>query len=407
MAEGLIRIRGRLSDATTGDRVSLPIVLPKDHPITQAIIIEAHQQLGQAGVAHTLADVRNRYWVLNGGAVVKRFLRKCLICRRQNAIACGQQMSSLPEWRITAGWFPFQHVGLDYFGPIHVKRGRGLEKRYGCLFTCLQCRAIHLEIAQSLSTESFILTLMRFINRRGTPQSLHSDNGSNFIDAERELKEWLVTLDQERIHRKLANSRIEWHFNPPLASHRGGMWERMIRSVRKILSSLAFGRSLDEETLWTYLTYAERIVNDRLLTPVRDGVEEPKPLSPNDLLNPRNSVNLRIDMPLEQLADKRWRQVNRMITEFWNKWKREYLDTLQVRQRWLGFKENLKVGDLVIVETESTPRMAWPLGIVAEVKRRSDGLVRTADVRTSKGLVKQDIRKLYWLQGADIEQRKV
>ena len=276
-----------------------------------------------------------------------------------------------------------------------------LEKRYGCLFTCLHCRAIHLELAQSLSTDSFIMALMRFINRRGVPRSLFSDNGGNFVGAERELGDWLVAIDQRKIAAQLAERKIEWHFNPPFASHRGGSWERMIRSVRRILSSLAFGKSMDEEILWTYLSYAERIVNDRPITKVRESVDEPKALRPSDLTQPKGHEVLRFDLPLEVLADKRWKAVSRMTTEFWNRWRKEYLYTLQTRQKWLGLQQELAVGDLVILETESTPRMAWPLGIIVAVHKSEDGLVRTVDVKTNKGMTKRDIRKVYLLEGSE------
>ena len=153
---------------------------------------------------------------------MRRVIRKCLICRRQNDVAASQQMASLPSVRVEEGWLPFQQVSLDYFGSFQVRRDRLLEKRYGCLFTCLQCRAAHLELAQTLSTDSFIMVPMRFVKRRGVPQDVYSDNGGNFIGAEKELKEWLAAVDQERITSHLMERRIEWHFNPLFAIHRGG-----------------------------------------------------------------------------------------------------------------------------------------------------------------------------------------
>ena len=401
MKEGLIVSEGRLQLASMTEDRKCPIVLPKGHMVTAAIIRYFHKREGHSGVSHTLGMLRDKYWVLHGGATVKAVLRKCLICRRLNTTSTGQRMATLPAIRVNESWFPFQHVGLDYFGPFRVRRGRLLEKRYGVIFTCLQCRAIHLELAQSLSTDSFILALMRFINRRGVPSELISDNGGNFIGAEKELGVWLKGLDVGRITDRMAEIRITWRFNPPNASHRGGVWERLIRSVRKILNSVAGRQSLNEELLWTYLTQAERIVNDRPLTAVREEMGEPTPIRASDLLQPKSSRFVAINLPLSQLVERRWRLVNDLTAEFWKKWKRDYLATLQERQKWIRMQRELRVGDVVITEVESTPRTFWPLGVIEQVVADGDGLVRTVEVKTSNGTCRKDIRKVYLLEGAE------
>ena len=399
LRQGLIVVGGRLQLANRSEESKHPIILPKEHAVTEAIIRHVHRMDGHTGTSQTLAALRTKYWVLNGGATVKSVLRKCLTCRRLNATSMKQRMAILPEVRIEDGWYPFRFVGLDYFGPFRVKRGRLLEKRYGCIFTCLQCRAIHLELAHTMSTDSFILALMRFINRRGTPAELLSDNGGNFIGAERELGDWLKGLSQTKITDKMADKRIVWKFNPPGASHRGGIWERLIRSVRKILNSVSGRQSMDEETLWTYLTQAERVVNDRPLMAVREGAGEPTPIRPSDLLQPKSNSFVAINLPMGQLVEKRWRIVNSLTAEFWKRWKIDYLNSLQVRQKWFRKERELQVGDLVITEVESVPRTWWPLAIVKEIIPDADGLVRTVVVKTSSGEYKRDIRKVYLLEG--------
>ena len=85
-------------------------------------------------------------------------------------------MAQVLEERVTTGGPAFLYVGVGYFGPFKVKRGRTTEKRYGCLFTCLFTRAVHIEVAHSLETDAFINCLHRFIARRGKPDLLRSDN---------------------------------------------------------------------------------------------------------------------------------------------------------------------------------------------------------------------------------------
>ena len=84
-------------------------------------------------------------------------------------------MADLPEERTQVGEKAFINSGVDYFGPFYVKRGRSQVKKYGVIFTCLAIRAVHIEVADSLSTDSFLCALRRFIARRGSVRSLRSD----------------------------------------------------------------------------------------------------------------------------------------------------------------------------------------------------------------------------------------
>lgn len=97
-------------------------------------------------------------------------------------------------------------------------------KRYGVIFTCLAIRAVHIEVASSLDTDSFINALCRFIARRGQVKELRSDNGTNFVGDQRELKEAIESWNQIQIHNTLLQRGIKWIFNPPTGSHHGGVW---------------------------------------------------------------------------------------------------------------------------------------------------------------------------------------
>jgi transposase InsO family protein len=124
-------------------------------------------------------------------------------------------------------------VGVDCFGPFVVRRGRSNVKRYGVLFTCLAICAVHVKVAHSMDTESFINALRRFIARRGQPKEIRSDNGGNFVGGEKELCQAIGGWNQHQVHEFLLQKGIKWTFNPPASSHFGGVWERCIRTVRK------------------------------------------------------------------------------------------------------------------------------------------------------------------------------
>ena len=204
LADGIIVPTGRLANTSLPNRTKEPPIIPHEHPIAEKIVRFTHEKTAHSGREYVVAELRRKYWITGVRGLVKRVLKKCMTCKRQDARPCEQQMGDLPPDRVTPGGPAFVSVGVDYFGPIAVKRGLGREKRYGCLFTCLSSRAVHIEVVESLDTDSFINCLQRFIARRGLPELIRSDNGRNFVGAERELCQGLQACEQERIEGDLS-----------------------------------------------------------------------------------------------------------------------------------------------------------------------------------------------------------
>ena len=150
-------------------------------------------------------------------------------------------MSNLPVERLGYKQPPFYHTRVDYFGPLYVPVRRSTEKRWGFFFTCLTTRAVHLEIVPSLDNSSCVMGIERFIARHGTPSTIWSDNGTNFVGAEKELlaciKSWNGMAPTIFAHKGVA-----WKFNPPGAPHHGGSWERLVRSVKRVLYDILGSR---------------------------------------------------------------------------------------------------------------------------------------------------------------------
>ena len=194
-------------------------------------------------------------------------------------------MASLPAARVVQS-APFRHSGVDLFGPFQVKiAGRAYHKVWVCLFTCLAVRAVHFEVVRDLSSNSFVNALIRFRSRRPGVRSLQSDNGSNFVAADKELKaavdSWNAsTTDELRVE------GLEWKFIPPLAPHRGGVWERLVRSAKKHLADILTKDGLHIETFSTVLAKAESVINTRPLTHVSDAADGEHPLTPTHFLCP-------------------------------------------------------------------------------------------------------------------------
>ena len=372
MREGVMVVGGRLQNSTIRDLVKHPMILPSRHPMTDLIIKHYHDTEGHTGIQHVLSATRQRFWIIRAPSNIKRVIGHCVRCRRLKGPEGAQLMAPLPAARVTPGIYPFESVGLDYFGPLYVKQGRSRVKRYGCLFTCLKCRAVHIEIAHSLTTDSFIMALRRFISRRGPPKQIYSDNGSNFVGAEVELREPISALSQNSIRRYLLDQEVDWFFNPPAASHRGGVWERMIRTVKEVFRSITTEQSMTDEVLVTFMTEAERIVNNRPLVPVYDDANDVSALTPNDLLLLRPVA----EPEASTLANwcsytRRWRQAKQLADTFWKRWTRDYLPTLQWRSKWYEPKRNFMPGDVVIIASDGISRASWPVGRVKAVQRRS------------------------------------
>ena len=402
VVNGIMYVGGRLQKSPLTVDEKHQIILPSDHHFTKLIIDYYHKREGHCGTLHVLSAVRERFWVIKGQSTVRKTLTDCRICRFWKAKPGEQIMAPLPAERVTPGNAAFSHVGVDYMGPLMVKLGRSTVKRYACVFTCLATRAVHIEVAYSLETDSFLNAYHRFCSRRGTPKSVYSDNGTNFTGAERELRECLKKWQQSTIHDTLCQQGVEWKFSPPAASHQGGVWERMIRSIRKIMRSLVGDKLLDDESLYTFLLEVERILNNRPLTPVSDDPRDLNSLTPNMLLLGKVDSSLPIDNFVKADGYKKsWRLAQLLADEFWKRWTREYLPLLQLRQKWFLPRRNFKVGDLVLLIDENTKRGNWPKGLIEQCFPDASGVVRRVKIKTANNTYLRDIRKVCLLEAVD------
>lgn len=409
LTDGLLRVGGRLSRATLSDDSKHQIIIPKDSHLARLLVNHFHQKSGHSGRDNVLALLRERFWLIRANSTVRSVLSSCFDCKRRQGPVGEQKMANLPRPRVTPDQPPFTCVGIDYFGPFLVRQKRSMVKRYGAIFTCLALRAVHLEVCHSLDTDSFIHALRRFIARRGQVKEIRSDNSSNFVGGERELRVMIDSWNQAKIHDALLQKSIKWVFNPPGASHHGGVWERLIRSTRKVLGALVKEQSLDDESLQTLLCECESIINGRLLTTVSDDPKDLEPLSPNHLLLLRSETPLPPGLFLKSdtYSRRRWRQVQYLADVFWGRWKREYLPLLQSRQKWFRPKENFAVGDTVIVVDETLPRNAWAIGRIKEVFPDKYGFVRRVKVKTKTSTLERPISKLCLLESIEQVEGKI
>lgn len=403
---GILRVAGRLQNAKIPESHKQQVILPADCHLTLLLVQHAHLALLHGGFQVTWAKLQSEYWILRGRDKVRHFVRSCVSCRRYRAKAAEQMMGNLPNPRVEPAR-PFLHSGVDYAGPFLLKNpvGRAPKtyKGYMCLFICMATKAVHLEPVSCLSTEGFLEALRRFVSRRGLCAHMYSDCGTNFVGADRELREVMEKTEvNNAIADDLSSRGIQWHFNPPSAPHHGGLWEAGVKSAKHHLRRVVGNNLLTYEQFHTVLCQVEAVLNSRPLYAASADPEDFQALTPGHFLigEPLMTVP---SINLENAATNRLTQFQRQqqrLQHFWRRWNAEYLNTLQQRNKWMWKSENVKQDDLVLIVEECSPG-TWKMGRVEKVDPGPDGLVRVVTLRTVSGLVKRPITKLVPLINSD------
>ena len=392
--DGILRVGGRVTSSSYSFSEKHPIILPKCH-LTNLIVDRCHKLVKHQGQGMTMNELRTRgYWIIGGSRLIAKSIKSCVTCRKLRGKVMEQRMADLPDER-TEPTPPFTHVGVDTFGPITVKNGRKECKRYGLLFTCLCSRAVHVEMLDDISTDSFINGLRCFISIRGRVEQIFCDKGTNFVGANNEfmkcLKDKLQTQFEE----------CQFIFNPPDASNCGGVWERQVKTVKTVLSAITtlHPGKLDDSSLRTFLYEAMSIVNSRPLTTIfQSDPLSPVPLTPNHVLTMKSKSPSPPPGPFhvqDLYLKKRWRRVQYLLQQFWARWKKEYIASISKRQKWLHPTRNLQQGDIVLIVDEDISRNQWRMAKVIETLPSKDGLVRRARVQVATSNLDAKGRRLH------------
>ncbi|KAK3506465.1 hypothetical protein QTP70_000933 [Hemibagrus guttatus] len=317
-SRGLLRIGGRLKNATLDLKEKFPLIIPGRSHAAKLLVEHYHDRVKHQGRVFTESAIRNAgYWIVGVKKLINSILHKCVMCNKLRGKITEQKMADLPIDRLSTEP-PFTYVGLDVFGPWTVvarrtRGGQAQSKRWAVLFTCMSTRAIHIELIDCMDSSTFINALRRFFALRGPAKQIRSDCGTNFVGACKELEIVLTDSQQPSVKRYLGGEGCSWVFNPPHTCHMGGAWERMIGVSRRILDSMLQQISpscLTHEVLSTLMAEVIGIVNSRPLVPISPDPDSPFLLTPAMLLTQKGHSVLSPpgDFKETDLHRLQWRQ---------------------------------------------------------------------------------------------------
>ena len=329
-------MKGRLKHSNLEYNAKHPILLTTKHPVVQLLLEKAHRDNLHEGTEYVRNMLQQEYWIIGLRNALRKIKSRCIKCRHRNANPIHPPMADLPRERLDELVFSFTHTGVDYFGPFEVKFPRRTLNRWCCLFACLTTRAVHIEVAQSLDTESCLAVVTIFIARRGYPNTIISDNGANFVGAANELKAFMNEWDKSKIESVLAQKNIVWKFNPPGAPHFGGIWERLVQSCKRVMIAILDNRSFTDEVLSTTMCLVEQTLNARPLTAVSDDPEDLTAHTPNLFLLGRKNASAPFMPSSERFHDLRqsFKTAQAYADMIWKRWTREYLPQWNQRSKW-------------------------------------------------------------------------
>ena len=373
-----------------------------------------------AGVKTTLSELKERFWIIKGRQQVKNNWYACLKCRKLTSPPFQELAALLPLNRLKKAQ-AFNVTGVDFAGPLYCKKkpvdqesdedwipedgDHKLYKCYVCLFTCAVTRAIHLELVPDLSARSFLLAFRRFAARRGPVSVMYSDNAQTFRCVERHLA---LLQSDPAIHDILARRKLLWIYSASLAPWWGGFWERMVRSVKDLLRRTNGRACLPYDELEVNLIEIESVINARPLSYIGEGADDSLPITPNQFLNNRRStcatpepaVNLlapptSTSQDLIEMDKDRREYVSDVCARFIS----DYLMQLDNFQTKGKSGRQIRLNEVVLIHDEDTKRLMWSTGLVTELRKSRDGLIRSVTLRTPNGnSINRAIQCLYPLE---------
>lgn len=417
----MLRVGGRIDKANISYEAKHQYIIPSKSRLSFLILKHAHDATLHGGAQVMMQFIRKKFWIPKLRAEAKKYIHACVQCVRMAQSTAKQIMAELPEIRLRPA-HPFQHVGVDMAGPYNVRvtnkinmntRSRSPPeiKAWIAVFVCLVTRSIHLEPTEGMSADDFLQAYQRFVSRRGNPEKIYSDNGTNFVGADKLLQEAFSKWKAEQIQYAVHLNGTEWRFITPSAPHEGGIWEAAVKSMKHHLKRIMGTQKYSIQGITTLLASIEACLNSRPLCKLSDDPQDLEALTPAHFLIGRS-----LRLPIHEKADnppynskRLFMQLQFQVQAFWKQWSSDYLQSLSQMPKWREEHENVKTGQLVLIKSDNIPPTYWAMGRIIQTSMGNDGKVRSVTIKTHSGTLERSIRKLcilpsdielsYWNQG--------
>jgi hypothetical protein len=393
--QGVLRSKTRLTEVSyLPQSTKYPIILTSKSNFTKLLVQSYHRTYGHTvGIQMVKSQIKKEYLILGLDNLLKSVQAQCMTCKIEKSKPLKQRIGDIPAFRLEHPLKAFAKVGLDFAGAFEIKHtaGRARIKSYLLVITCLQTRALHLEATAGMDMTAFMNAISRFISLRDMPVEFYSDNFKTFVSPEKELQNWVRSIDIEDVIRQ-HKAQVRWTFTPPRAAHFGGIYEIMVKATKRCLKAISNYKELNLDQFQTVAYYIANTLNSRPLTTVRSDESETMTLTPNHFLF--GSLGGAVCTALEDNPKDRWHEVVRAVNLSWELFMREYIHELKKAKVWQEILPNVRKGDLVLELDPNLPRGVWKKARVETLIKSKDGLIRKVWILRNGKLYKRALAQL-------------
>ena len=419
--EGVLRVRSKFKEWSENTDGTLPILLPRDSPIVEMIVNDYHHRLAHSGCFSVLSQVRKQFHIPKPFETVKKILKECITCKKQNCRTIKLNQSFYRDFREKPASVPYRDVFIDHFGPFYVDNGTKKVKVWILCVTCLWSRAINLKVCYDLTVNEFLRTFQLHVFEYGIAERVFSDLGTQLVAGANIITDLLKDVSTQLFFDE--NNVKSPSFSQFFKGHKalGSLVESCVKLTKRILYGSIGKNVLPHLQFELFVAQTVSIVNKRpiafretLRENQGDDPEVPAPISPELLLKGYNLTTLCIipsNHPGEYWVPSRdpvdeirtnYKKLEKVRENLINLYHDEFISSLiyqatNKKDRYKPVKhKTLNIGDVVLLKEDNMKRINFPLGIVQKVFSNDLGEITSAEIRKGRSgeVVKRHVSSL-------------